>query len=143
MNGRAMWAALTLSVGLCLLSGTAIAHGGTHSTDAPHAVVAEVASQALQDYPGKEITLITVDYPPGAVDPVHRHDAHAIVYVLDGTIIMGVRGKPEQTIKAGETFYEGPNDVHTVGRNASKTKPAKFVVFLLKDKEKPLLIPAE
>lgn len=84
-----------------------------------------------------------MDYPPGAVDPVHRHDAHAIVYVLDGTIIMGVRGKPEQTIKAGETFYEGPNDIHTVGRNASQSKPAKFVVFLLKDKEKPLLIPAE
>lgn len=143
MNARAMWAAIALSMSLCLLSGASFAHGGPHATDAPHAVVAEVASQALQDYPGKEITLITVDYPPGAVDPVHRHDAHAIVYVLDGTIIMGVRGKPEQTIKAGETFYEGPNDIHTVGRNASQNKPAKFVVFLLKDKERPLLIPAE
>jgi quercetin dioxygenase-like cupin family protein len=72
---------------------------------------------------------------------VHRHDAHAIVYVLEGSIIMGVKGGKEVTLKAGDTFYEGPADLHTVGRNASKTKPAKFVAFLVKDKAKPALIP--
>ncbi|MDQ0008545.1 quercetin dioxygenase-like cupin family protein [Luteibacter jiangsuensis] len=106
---------------------------------APQATVTDLMSKALKDYPGKEITLINVDYPPGAVDPVHRHDAHAIVYVLEGSIVMGVRGQPEKTLKAGETFYEGPDDVHTIGRNASKTAPARFVVFLLKDKKNPVL----
>ena len=71
--------------------------------------------------------MITVDYPPEAVDPVHRHDAHAFVYVLQGSIVMQVRGGKEVTLVPGQTFYEGPNDVHTVGRNASATEPAKFV----------------
>jgi quercetin dioxygenase-like cupin family protein len=125
----------TLAFLLALSPGFALAEG----TEAPHATVSDLMTKALKDYPGKEITLINVDYPPGAVDPVHRHDAHAIVYVLEGSIVMGVRGQPEQTLKAGQTFYEGPDDVHTIGRNASKTQPAKFVVFLLKDKKNPLL----
>ena len=78
--------------------------------------------------------MITVDYPPGAVDPVHRHDAHAFVYVLQGSIVMQVRGGKEVTLVPGQTFYEGPNDVHTIGRNASATEPAKFIVILLKKK---------
>jgi quercetin dioxygenase-like cupin family protein len=85
--------------------------------------------------------MITVDYPPGAVDPVHRHNAHAFVYVLEGSIVMGVKGGKEITLTPGQTFYEGPNDVHTIGRNASLTKPARFLVFLLKDREKPVLTP--
>lgn len=120
---------------LALSPGLALAQ----DAGAPQATVTDLMSKALKDYPGKEITLINVDYPPGAVDPVHRHDAHAIVYVLEGSIVMGVRGQPEKTLKAGETFYEGPDDVHTIGRNASKTVAAKFVVFLLKDKKKPVL----
>ncbi len=88
-------------------------------------------TKPLPEYPGKEGEMIVVDYPPGAVDPVHRHDAHAFVYVLEGSIIMGLKGGKEVTLKAGETFYEGPNDIHTVGRNASNTQPAKFVVFLI------------
>jgi quercetin dioxygenase-like cupin family protein len=76
----------------------------------------------LADIPGKEMLMITVDYPPGAVDPVHRHDAHAFVYVLQGSIVMQVRGGKEVTLVPGQTFYEGPNDVHTVGRNASTTE---------------------
>jgi quercetin dioxygenase-like cupin family protein len=54
---------------------------------------------------------------------------------------MQVKDGREVTLKAGETFYEGPDDVHTVGRNASKTEPAKFVVVLLKDKGAPVLVP--
>jgi quercetin dioxygenase-like cupin family protein len=97
----------------------------------------------LADIPGKEMLMITVDYPPGAVDPVHRHDAHAFVYVLQGSIVMQVRGGKEVTLVPGQTFYEGPNDVHTVGRNASATEPAKFVVVLLKKKGVDVVLPAE
>lgn len=110
---------------------------------APEAKVASLMTKALSDYPGKEGMVITVEYPPGAVDPVHRHDAHAFVYVLEGSIVMGLRGGKEVTLTAGQTFYEGPNDVHVVGRNASKTEPAKFVVFLLKNRGAPVLTPTK
>ena len=89
----------------------------------------------------KKNTMILVTYPPGNVDPVHRHDAHSFIYVLEGSIVLGLRGGKEVTLTPGQTFYEGPNDIHTVGRNASKSKPAKFVVVLIKDKGAPILIP--
>ena len=108
---------------------------------AESAVVTALMLKELADIPGKEMLMITVDYPPGAVDPVHRHDAHAFVYVLEGQIIMQLKGQPAVTLKAGQTFYEGPNDVHVVGRNASNTAPAKFVVVLLKAKGAPVLTP--
>ncbi len=99
-------------------------------------------TQALPEYPGKEVLMLTVEYPPGGADPVHRHDAHGFIYVLEGSIVMGVAGGKEVTLTPGQSFHEGPEDVHTVGRNASKEKPAKFLVFLLKDAGKPALIPA-
>jgi quercetin dioxygenase-like cupin family protein len=105
------------------------------------AQVSALMTKALSDYPGKEGMMILVTYPPGSVDPVHRHDADAFVYVLEGSIVMGLKGGKEVTLGPGQTFYEGPDDVHTVGRNASPTKPAKFLVFLLKDQNKPVLIP--
>ena len=111
------------------------------AANAPEAVVVPLMTKALPDLPGKEAVMITVEYPPGSVDPIHRHDAHAFIYVLEGSIVMQVKGGKEVTLKAGETFYEGPDDVHTVGRNASKTEPAKFIVVLLKDKGAPVLIP--
>ncbi len=95
----------------------------------------------LADMPGKEAVMITVEYPPGASDPAHRHNAEVFVYVLEGSIIMQVEGRPPVTLTAGQTFYESPNDVHVGGRNASKTKPAKFLVFFLKQKGAPLLVP--
>ena len=110
---------------------------------APAAIVKEVMTKELADYPGKEALMLTVVYPPGSVDPVHRHNAHAFVYVLEGSIIMGLRGGKTVTLTPGQTFYEGPNDVHTIGRNASRTKPAKFVVLLLKDSRTPAVIPAK
>ena len=97
----------------------------------------------LADYPGKEGRLIEVSYPPGAQDMIHRHDAHAFVYVLEGQIVMQLKGQPEVILKAGQTFYEGPNDVHVVGRNASNTEPARFVVVLLKGKGAPILTPVK
>ena len=106
------------------------------------AKVTTLFSKDLPDFPGKEGLMITVEYPPGGSDPIHRHNAHAFVYVLEGSIVMQVRGGKEVTLTPGQTFYEGPTDVHVVGRNASQTKPAKFVVFLLKDKGAPVLVPA-
>lgn len=110
---------------------------------APEANVTPLAKEALPEYPGKEAEMIIVEYPPGSADPVHRHDAHAFVYVLEGSIVMGLKGGKEVTLKAGDTFHEGPNDIHTVGRNASKTQPAKFVVFLIKNKGAPILTPVK
>jgi len=106
------------------------------------AKVTPLLSKDLTDFPGKEGLMITVEYPPGGSDPVHRHNAHAFVYVLEGSIVMQVRGGKEVTLTPGQTFYEAPSDVHVVGRNASQTKPAKFVVFLVKDKGAPVLVPA-
>ncbi len=109
----------------------------------PPPVVTTVMAKELADIPGKEAVMLNVEYPPGGADPVHRHDAHAFLYVIEGTVVMGVRGQPEVTLGPGQTFYEGPKDVHTVGRNASSTKPAKFVVVLVKEKGVPALMPVK
>lgn len=108
----------------------------------PEANVTQLLSKDFANLPGKEGVMIIVNEPPGASDPVHRHHAQAFVYVLEGSVVMQVRGGKEVTLTPGQTFYEGPDDVHVVSRNASKTKPAKFVVFLVKDKGAPILIPA-
>lgn len=101
------------------------------------------ATEPLPEYPGKEVEMIVVNYPPGSVDPVHRHNAHAFVYVLDGSIVMGLNGGKTVTLHAGDTFHEGPDDVHTVGRNASRTGPEKFIVFLINDKGVPVPTPVK
>lgn len=103
--------------------------------------VTQTLSKDLNGFPGKEGVILTVEYPPGGADPVHRHNANAFVYVLEGSVVMQVKGGKEVTLSQGQTFYEGPDDIHVVGRNASQTKPAKFVVFLLKDKGAPALVP--
>ncbi len=84
-----------------------------------------------------------MEYAPGGADPIHRHDAHAFVYVLEGSVVMQVKGAEPVTLYPGQTFYEGPNDVHLVGRNASKTEPAKFLVVFVKNKGAPILTPVE
>ena len=116
----------------CLMSGALVAQ---------EAKVTPLLSKDLTNLPGKEGLMITVEYPPGSSDPIHRHNAHAFVYVLEGSIVMQVRGGKEVTLTPGQTYYEGPEDVHVVGRNASQTKPAKFVVFFVKDKGAPILVP--
>ena len=110
---------------------------------AQEAKVTPLMTKELADMPGKEALMITVEYPPGSKDAPHRHNAHAFVYVLEGTIVMQLKGKQPVTLTAGQTFYEGPGDVHVVGRNASSTKPARFLVLLLKDKGAPVLVPAQ
>jgi quercetin dioxygenase-like cupin family protein len=112
------------------------------SKEAKEANVTPLFSKDLANLPGKEGLMLMVEYPSGSADPIHRHNANAFVYVLEGSIVMQVRGGKEVTLTTGQTFYEGPDDVHVVGRNASQTKPAKFVVFLVKDKGAPALVPA-
>jgi quercetin dioxygenase-like cupin family protein len=119
---------------LCLMTGTAVAQD---------AKVVPLTSKDLAQNPGKEVLMIAVEYAPGGSDPIHRHNAQAFVYVLEGSIVMQVRGGEQVTLTPGQTFYEGPDDVHVVGRNASPTKPAKFVVFLIKNKDAPVLVPAK
>src|SRR6476620_5912931 len=109
----------------------------------PQPVVVPVMQKDLADVPGREMLMLSVEYPPGTVEHIHRHDAYAFVYVLEGSIVEGVRGGKEVTLAPGQTFYEGPDDVHTVGRNASTTKPAKFIVVLVKKKGVDAVLPAE
>src|SRR5258706_13482723 len=116
----------------CLMTGTLIAQD---------AKVTPVMSKDLTNIPGKEALMITVVYPPGASDPVHRHNAHGFIYVLEGSIVMQVKGGKQTTLKPGDSFYEGPDDIHVVGRNASQTEAAKFLVLLVKDKGAPVLVP--
>jgi quercetin dioxygenase-like cupin family protein len=105
--------------------------------------VVTVMSKELTDIPGKEVVMLTVEYPPGGSDPVHRHDAHGFIYVLEGAVVMQVEGRKEVTLAPGQTFYEGPDDVHVVGRNASTTRPAKLLAILVKDKGAPILVPVK
>jgi quercetin dioxygenase-like cupin family protein len=119
---------------LCLMTGTAMAQS---------AKVTSLMSKDLPENPGREALMITVEYPPGSSDPIHRHNAHALVYVREGSVVMQVKGGKQVTLTPGQTFYEGSDDVHVVGRNASSTKPAKFLVFLIKDKGAPVLVPVE
>ena len=115
----------------------------TGTVMAQEAKVTSLMSKDLTEIPGREVLMITVEYAPGGADPIHRHNAHAFVYVLEGSIVMQVKGGKEVTLTPGQTFYEGPDDVHVVGRNASSTKPAKFLVFLIKDKGAPVLVPVK
>ena len=126
---------------LCLMTGTLIAQ--EPKVTAPEPNVTSLMTKDLKDVPGKEVQMITVEYPPGGADPVHRHNAHGFIYVLEGSVVMQVAGGKSVTLTAGETFYEGPEDLHVVGRNASDTKPAKFLVFLLKKTGAPALIPVK
>jgi quercetin dioxygenase-like cupin family protein len=108
---------------------------------AQHPTVAPVMTKELTDIPGKEVLMLTVEFAPGGADPVHRHNAHGVIYVLEGSVVMQVKGGKPVTLAAGQTFYEGPDDVHVVGRNASSTRPAKLLAVLLKDKGTPALVP--
>ena len=105
--------------------------------------VVTVMSKELTDIPGKEVVMITVEFPPGGADPVHRHNAHGFIYVLEGSVVMQVKGGKEVVLTPGQSFYEGPDDVHVVGRNASNTRPAKLLAVLVKGKGAPILVPVK
>ncbi|BFU92417.1 MAG: hypothetical protein NTAFB01_36040 [Nitrospira sp.] len=134
-NERSVWKNRILVVMLLgLMTSASMAHA---------AEVTPLMSKDLADIPGKEVLMITVEKAPGGSDPIHRHNAHGFIYVLEGSIVMQVEGGKEVTLTPGQTFYESPSDIHVVGRNASSTKPAKFLVVLLKDKGAPVLVPVK
>ncbi len=129
---------------VCTLIAAAFGVGLTMAatTEPKEAKLTELMSKDLTDLHGKEGLMLLIEYPPGSTDPIHRHNAHGFIYVLEGSVVMQVRGGKETILTPGQSFYEGPDDVHVVGRNASQTKPAKFLVFLVKDKGAPVLVPA-
>ncbi len=125
---------LLLAVSLCLLSSTAMAQ---------EAKVTPLMSEVLTDISGKEGLMISVEYAPGGSSPIHRHNAHAFLYVLEGSVVMQVQNEKQETLMPGQTWYEGPNDIHAVSRNASSTAPAKFLVVLVKEKGAPVVVPVK
>ena len=134
MSAKHLVLTLLLSVSQCLISSTLMAQ---------EPKVTSLMSKDLKEFPGKELLMITVEHAPGGSTPIHIHNAHAMVYVLEGSVVEQVKGGKEVTLTPGQTFYEGPDDIHVVDRNASKTQPAKFVVFLIKDKGAPALVPVK
>ena len=134
MSAEQLVLTLLLSVSQCLISSTLMAQ---------EPKVTSLMSKDLKEFPGKELLMITVEHAPGGSSPIHRHNAHAMVYVLEGSVVMQVKGGKQVTLTPGQTFYEGPDDVHLVDRNASSTRPAKFLVFLIKDKGAPALVPVK
>ena len=134
MSAKHLVLTLLLSVSQCLISSTLMAQ---------EPKVTSLMSKDLKEFPGKELLMITVEHAPGGSSPIHRHNAHAMLYVLEGSVVQQVKGGKEVTLTPGQTFYEGPDDIHVVDRNASKTQPAKFVVFLIKDKGAPALVPVK
>jgi quercetin dioxygenase-like cupin family protein len=134
MKEATMTTKLVALVLLSLMTGTAMAQ---------EPKVTSLMSKDLPESPGKEALLMTVEHAPGGSSPVHRHNAHAMVYVLEGSVVMQVKGGKEVTLTPGQTFYEGPNDIHIVDRNASSTQPATFLVVIIKDKGAPALVPVK
>ena len=134
MRAQHLVLTMLLSVGLGLISSTLMAQ---------EAKVTSLMSKDFTEIPGKEVLMITVEHAPGGSSPIHRHHAHALVYVLEGSVVMQVKGGEQVTLTPGQTFYEGPDDVHVVDRNASSTQPATFLVVLIKDKGAPALVPVE
>jgi quercetin dioxygenase-like cupin family protein len=112
-------------------------------TPPAHETITPLITKDLAGLPGEQVLMYTVDFPPGFSSPIHRHNAQVSVYVLEGSVVMQVRGGKEMTLTPGQSFYEDPNDIHVVSRNASSTKPAKFLVFLINKKDAPLVIPAK
>jgi quercetin dioxygenase-like cupin family protein len=131
---KRLWERLLIATALLSFAPTA---------SAQETKVTPLFSHDLTGIPGKEGMMLTVEYPPGGADPIHRHNASVFVYVLEGSVTMQVKGGAQTTLTQGQTFYEGPEDIHLVGRNASKTESAKFVVFFVKDKGTPPVVPVQ
>ena len=119
---------------LCVMTVTAMAQ---------EPKVTSLMSKELPESPGREALMITVEHAPGGSSAIHRHNAHAFVYVLEGSVVMQLKGGQQVTLTPGQSFYEGPDDVHVIDRNASSTQPAKFLVVLIKDKGAPAVVPVQ
>jgi quercetin dioxygenase-like cupin family protein len=127
----------------CSIVVAGLAAASAFAADAPAAKAVPLMTKPLIGIDGQEATMLTVEMPPGADSPPHRHNANTFVYVLEGTIVMQVKGGPEQTLTVGQTFYESPSDIHSVSRNASKTAPAKILVVMVKPVGAPITVPVK
>ena len=141
-NSRRMLVVAILIAGTLITTGTLM---GQKVVTAPmaHETITPLITKDLAGSPGEQTLMYTVDFPPGFSSPIHRHNAQVSVYVLEGSVVMQVRGQKEVTLRPGQSFYENPDDIHIVSRNASSTKPAKFLVFMINKKGAPLVIPAK
>jgi len=137
MLALAFLIASTLIIASTLMAQKAVTPPTAHETITP------LITKDLAGLPGEQVLMYTVDFPPGFSSPIHRHNAQVSVYVLEGSVVMQVRGGQEITLTRGQSFYEDPNDIHVVSRNASSTKSAKLLVFLINKKGAPLVIPAK
>lgn len=137
MKSRGLSCSILVTM-VALVAMVAASAASAQAADPPSApAVVSLITKDLTGISNKEGTMLTVEYKPGGTSLPHRHDAHVFVYVLEGAVKMQVDGQPEVTLTAGQTFYENPSDVHRVSANASATKPAKILVFMVKDKDKP------
>jgi quercetin dioxygenase-like cupin family protein len=139
MNIHPKRSRICISVIMSLAASWAVAADG--ADERPAAIANQLLTKALPDMQGKEVTLLTVEYPPGGASAPHRHNASTFVYMLEGSVVMQVEGGPEVTLAPGDTFYESPTDVHTVSRNASDLETAKFLVIFVKDRGASTLTP--
>jgi quercetin dioxygenase-like cupin family protein len=148
LEAQLMKSSKRLSVLAFLIATTVITTGTLMAQKAvapptAHETITPLITKGLAGFPGEQALMYTVDFPPGFSSPIHRHNAQVSVYVLEGSVVMQVRGHKEVTLGPGQSFYEDPDDIHVVSRNASSTKPAKFLVFLINQKGTPLMIPAK
>ncbi|MEO7728520.1 MAG: cupin domain-containing protein [Burkholderiales bacterium] len=97
----------------------------------------------LPDFPGKEATVLIVEYPPGTSNPPHRHNGHVFLHVLEGQLNAQVKGGELTVLNPGSTYYESPTDIHIISRNPSSTVPAKAMIFLIHDQGAPLSTPVK
>jgi uncharacterized protein YbjT (DUF2867 family)/quercetin dioxygenase-like cupin family protein len=141
-SAKRMLAVIFLITGALISTGTLMAQKAV-APQTQQETITMLLTKDLAGVPGEQVLMYTVDFPPGFSSPIHRHDAQVSVYVLEGSVVMQVRGGKEMTVTPGQTFYEGPDDIHVVSRNASSTKPAKFLVCLINKKGAPLVIPAK
>ncbi|MGY2263379.1 cupin domain-containing protein [Pseudomonas sp. SDO55104_S430] len=133
MNVLRFCAASLIALSLTV-SASAFAHG-------PSEKVTILQDQMLKNVPGKKALMIEVDYKPGQSSIAHKHDGTAMAYVLEGEITSQVKGEKEVTYKAGEFWYEAAGSEHLVSKNASKTKPAKLLVFMVLSPDEEVLVP--
>jgi quercetin dioxygenase-like cupin family protein len=134
---------LAFLIASCLIPTNALMAQRSVTPAIAQETITPLITKDLAGFPGKQVLMYTVDFPPGFSSPIHRHDAQVSVYVLEGSVVMQVRGQEELTLGPGQSFYEDPNDIHVVSRNASSTNPAKFLVFLINKKGAPLVLPAK
>ncbi|RRW52142.1 cupin domain-containing protein [Pseudomonas moraviensis] len=118
------------------LSASAMAHD-------PSEKITVLQEQLLKNAPGKKAMMIEVDYQPGQSSIAHKHEGTAMAYVLDGEVISQIKGEKALTYKKGQFWYEPAGSEHLVSKNASSTKPAKLLVFMVLAPDEQVLIPLE